>query len=770
MSEDSWPSGGDAPNDSNWFPLVAHLPLAVLIETEDRQVSLTNRPFCLLFDLQMEPAEFIGADSRAALAELAPIFEDPISFMDRVEEIVEAGEPCEEETVKLADGRVLLRDFITSRSASGAKRNVWLYRDVTRQMQAEDAIRMARDQALGLATQRADLISLVSHEIRTPLSGTVGLVDLLLNQPLPPAVHGIVTSIQQSAADVIALLEDLLDLSRMDVQSLTLSFESTDISVLVEKAAETVGKAARAKNLAVSTLIASDVPARIWTDPLRLRQVLLNILGNAIKFTPSGEIAVQVATDEQGLRISVIDTGPGITESERKELFTPFAQGKAALDVDVRGAGLGLALSERLMDLMGGEIGVESEVRHGTSFHIFLPQDQNNLPMEPHRRLEVLADMTVLLTGSARLASKALAHSLEDLGAQVTHDEAADWDAAVLLVCQESELQEALTITAKAESNKKISAILTPDENLEGNDSIRSPVSLLPIRSERLVGLLTGTDQHEVAVAKKIAKFGGTSRVLVVDDAPANRTLLEAMLQLLNVDVQMARDGQEGLAAVQSEDFDVVLMDVNMPVMDGLEATRAIREYETGRRTPIIALTASALAGDRQACLDAGMDNYVKKPVSLPELRLALSKFLDEPEETDLLVPAEVSEEWALKTKQLPFLDQGRVDELIEELGDEEIVRESLQIFMESMPERIAAIEALLSPDGLSDRAEVRRVVHALGSPAAMLGAVHLAEKCKLVEALAGSERAIAHGAVAEIVDSSAVTSATVTQYLQGKP
>ena len=745
-------------DDRDWFPLVPYLPIAVLIETRERRVSKTNQAFCDLFGLNIEPDDLIGADCAAAIDDMSEMFADPDGFRIAVEEIVAQATPRADERIELADGRVFLRDFVTSRAANGDTRLVWLYRDVSKQERKADAMRAARDQALEVAEQRANLISLISHEIRTPLSGTVGLVDLLLSQPLPPDVHSIVTDIQQASANVTTLLENLLDLSRMDLDRLQLDIQEFAPCDLVESLLDTAGRAARAKHLFLTWTCEGLTPHAVRADPVRLRQVLSNLVDNAIKFTQQGEVAVLVHGAGDEVCIDVRDTGRGIPAAEMGELFEPFQQGSAARDAGSRGAGLGLALAKRLVELMGGRLTVESEPGLGTTFSVYLPKVST--AGHDHPAPVPLDGRRILLLAGDGISQEAIRRPLAVAGAQLVDSEQVA-DAVVALVSDraaQSDLVERVEALCRGGIR---SLILTADEDLFADRGVASRVALLPIRVGGLTALLQNGAAPEVAPVETPLSFSSASRVLVVDDSPANRKLIEALLKKLEVQVSLAESGRAAVQVLQDQAFDAVLMDVNMPEMDGLQATREIRNGEGEARIPIIALTASALPGDREKCLEAGMDDYIKKPVNLAGLRAALGKYLPDDSPDGDGAPS-----WSGPGNHRSYLDEERLQELSDEVGDPAIVRESLEIFLAALPGRVHDIGTLRDPVRRSDLEYARRVVHALKSPSAMLGARDLAQKCTLVEALASSGELIRKDAIEDILASAQGTGEEMRRYL----
>ena len=346
--------------------IVEHFPIAVLLETVDRKVSQTNQAFCDMFGIPAPPEALVGADCEEAAIQLAPLWGDLDAFLGRVHEILDAREPVAGDRLELTDGRVLERDFVMVPVGEAEGEAAWIYRDIT----ASD---LARREAQSEAQARSELLATISHDVRTPVVGIVGMVDILLQQPLDHRTRELVESVQSSAEAMTTMLDDLLDLSRADAGRLELSIEDTSICDVVESVAGMVGPIAQAKSLPLIAGVTVAVPDTVRTDPGRLRQVLLNLVSNAVKFSASGAVTLLADRDGHDLVIRVSDTGPGMAPEAVDRAFQQYVQGGATINREFGGAGLGLTIANRLTAALGGSIEVDSRLGLGSTFTVRMP-------------------------------------------------------------------------------------------------------------------------------------------------------------------------------------------------------------------------------------------------------------------------------------------------------------------------------------------------------------------------------------------------------------
>jgi len=536
---------------------------------------------------------------------------------------------------------------------------VLIGRDITQRRRAEEAIRAARDRAIEAANVKAQFLATMSHEIRTPINAVVGMSELLLQTPLSDEARDYATTVRDSADSLLAVINDILDFSKIEAGKIQLESLPFSIVSAIESTGDILGATARKKGLSLVTFIAPDVPRYVSGDVDRLRQVLLNLVGNALKFTSSGYVAirstvVRVSGDRTVVvRIAVSDTGLGIAPEQSALLFQPFAQADGSTHRKFGGTGLGLSISKRLTELMGGSIGLESTPGEGSTFWIEVPFERvdDDVPivsptLRGRRVLLVendnvtrgVIDQYLLAWGAVAIATATPIHALELLRSAALRR--APFDAAIL--GNDLDGTDAFALAARVRAEPSLAA--TPLILLSSVDEPGRAAEALargfraylrkPIRQSSLFDALASSTSGETAAAVATATADVPSarsglRILIAEDHPVNRKLAQQQLKKLGYTADFAVDGREAIEAVQRERYDVVFMDCQMPDVDGFAATREIRAWEAprGAHTPIIAMTASALEGDRDACLAAGMDDYLSKPVQLAAVQATIERF-----------------------------------------------------------------------------------------------------------------------------------------------
>jgi len=659
-------------------------------------------------------------------------------------------------------------------------------RDVSARKQAERAQAEARDAALAASRLKSEFLANMSHEIRTPINGVIGLLALLLDTSLDRWQRRYAEGARQAADDLLGIINDILDFSKIEAGKIELEKVDLNLQVIVEGVADLLALPAHGKGLELACQYDPDLPTDVRGDPVRLRQVLVNLVTNAVKFTEEGEVIVRAQAVEQDpdsvlARFEVRDTGVGLAPSDHERLFDAFSQADASTTRRFGGTGLGLAVSKQLVELMGGEIGVESELGRGSTFWFSVrlerqPGDAGPAPVAPDlgglRVLVVDDNATQRLILEEILTRWGTRPVLAEGGHQALELlELSDQPFQLAILDHQMPGMDGLQLAHRlrlAESAHDLPLILLASTgHLSSATAAEAGISVAltkPARQSDLYDAILealspsasgpGERPPPAPAAPRVGQAGGTPiRVLVVEDNYLNQTVALGTLEALGYQADVAANGLDALQALERERYALVLMDCQMPEMDGYEVTAEIRRREAGvRHMPIIAMTANAMAGDREACLAAGMDDYISKPIDRKRLEDLLARWASAAPDASDGVPEAAREPGAAPAadpsaaKPSPaaedrhdagsVLDPSAHDRILETFGSDGpgFLGNLISIFLEDAPTLLAALRAGLHA---GDAGGVRRAAHTLKSNGANLGALAFASLCERAETAA---------------------------------
>ncbi|MGI9519046.1 MAG: response regulator [Pirellulaceae bacterium] len=765
--------------ESLFLSLVHSIPACFLRKDREGTIVFVNDKFAALFGKR--PEEIEGKT-------VADFYPEEFSREAREEDerVMQSGEVLEDVFDDMVDGEL---HYYASR-----KGPVWndagevigiqtIFWDITEQRRAEQALFAEREElrAAKIAADHAnraksDFLANMSHEIRTPMNAIIGMTDLLLETQVTSTQREYLSMVQDSGEALLALLNDILDFSKIEAGKLELESSTFDIRDTLGDSMKGLGFRAHDKGLELAFRVDEDVPRYLRGDSGRIRQIIVNLVGNAIKFTEQGEVVLEIHSRENTgsqvtLGFAVIDTGIGIAKEHCAKIFKEFEQADASTTRKFGGTGLGLAISSRLVQLMEGKIWVESELGQGSNFQFELTLDIDD-EQPASRRLDANVDV-----GGVRV----LVVDDNATNRRILKDMLTNWGMSPVTTSGGAHALQALT-DAKEENDPfqlLISDVNMPD--VDGIMLVRETVQQHLLEPDSVIMLTSGArpgdvsqlqslgiDQHLFKPVKQsemhnavVASLSSTSvsspaltqvettvaqsastalQILLAEDNLVNQKLAIGILEQLGHQVTVANNGQEALDMLEQQAYDLVLMDVQMPLIDGLEATRQLRQRESslGTHVPIVAMTAHAMKGDRERCLDAGMDDYLCKPIRMADVADKLAElFEDDGQESP--VPS--------------LHDQNREsDELIDWAealesvnGDRALLHELVEVFLNHIPELVD--EAAIAVQR-NDHESLRVTVHSIKGSMLFLKPADALDCAEEVEQLATAGDAEACGTI----------------------
>ena len=712
-----------------------------------------------------------NADEAAGKNALALLARDPAERVAMLAKVVAGSEPAQTESQDIRKDGSLLSVSVTDSPILDPNGRVIgiarIARDITERVELEIATRRAevevtaaRDEAIEGSRMKSAFLANMSHEIRTPLNGVIGMADLLLDSPLDQEQRENARLLRGAGETLVTVVNDILDFSKIEAGALRLDYVDFDLIEAVEDACDLIAESAREKKIELTMHLAPELPDVVRGDATRVRQVVTNLLSNAIKFTSAGEIRVTLRTvrssdDRTHVCFEVADTGIGIDDSRLEKMFTPFMQADDSTTRRFGGSGLGLAIVKQLVEMMSGDVGAESVLGKGSRFWFTMALERAKVPIRSDDHHTTLAG-TRLLAVDDNATNR---HLMVQLGRR--------WKMDVTAVSGAREALERLREAAASQQPFQCAALdlhmpdtngiqltqaifrdttfptpalvmltSTADDRREAHEAGIDVYMTKPVRRTRLFNALAEAIgikiRREQAPAGSNGVAGSSPLILIAEDNDVNQILAIRMLQRRGYRAEAVGNGRQALEALEQRSYAAVLMDCQMPEQDGYEAASELRLLQRGSsRTPVIAMTAHALGGDREKCLASGMDDYLAKPLKPEDLDRVLRRWAPRTTtESDGTAPVVGAMHDGAPASDVP-LDPAGIERLRSQLGSAEALRLPVELFAAQTPDLLADMRRAIEA---GDAEAVRGDAHKLKGGCMTLAATHMAALCRELE------------------------------------
>ncbi len=605
-------------------------------------------------------------------------------------------------------------------------RVVGVVQDVTEQQMAEDAITKAREQAVEASRLKSEFLANMSHEIRTPMNGVIGMAEMLLDSNLEQEQRKCVQTIRTSADGLMTILNDILDFSKIEAGKLVLEDADVDVLEVVEEVATIMARSAQEKGLLLNIDTDWSSPAIYSGDSTRIRQILMNLASNAVKFTTHGSVTLGLKTSSDGVQLWVEDTGMGIAEERHRSIFDSFTQADGSITRRYGGTGLGLAIVRQLVDLMKGSVALYSQPNAGSRFDVFLP-------LESRQHLHTASDLKiprVIAVSTNKLTQARLLSFFRAMSSQVWVVDGTEAAAQLIepnvpisIVVDDHSVEQAEKDRLQVAANgNEVNLILLTHAGMSPPLGFDGTLNL-PLTRRAVQQVMTPSTQTVDAESQIVVQVFAGMNVLLAEDNEVNQAVAEHQLERLGFHIDSVTNGKDAVVKATAFPYDLILMDVQMPELDGLTATGQIRRSLAHPRQPIIlAMTAHAMQGDRERCIDAGMDDYISKPVRPHELYEKLMMWL-KPE-----------------SRQASKINWDYLHET--SADDPKFEREILTVYIHSLKPLMHELAAAIRSQS---HANVNRLTHTMKGSSRSIGANQFADLCQEVESLSESGQPYCH-------------------------